>query len=206
MEEIIMTELVKNIISALTTIKTSFEGTSSGNIHSPIHNAQLIQEAELFRTTKQVLDNWQLRSTKVTVAGKELHMLYNPYVLRTHGFIYCAVQRYTRVVIVFYDDDFSKLSENSKSVILHHEVGHIVNESEIDSAGRIELVEVGECSKVEHDADSFAASILGIDPVITALQEMIEITSKNYSINRELPIKEFNMRIRYLRKKKINAD
>lgn len=95
------------------------------------------------------------------------------------GISSAAVSSYEGFNSFIYDDNFMKLSEGAKEFVYYHELGHVMlkhNEKQIeDPKVKKEYIKAGTKGQVhrfEHEADFFAAAVVGRWQALTALEEV----------------------------------
>ena len=95
------------------------------------------------------------------------------------GISSAAVSSYEGLNSFIYDDNFMKLSEGSKEFVYYHELGHVMlkhNEKQIEDPkvkkAYIKAGAKGQVHKFEHEADFFAAAVVGRWQALTALEEV----------------------------------
>ena len=78
-----------------------------------------------------------------------------------------------------YDDNFMQLSEGTKEFVYYHELGHVIlkhNEKQLEDPkvkkAYIKATAKGQVHKFEHEADFFAAKMVGKWQALTALEEV----------------------------------
>lgn len=138
----------------------------------------------------------------VTVKDDTLNVSYNPYmqvVLRSMGGIACVINNTNEVYV---DNRFRQMSKSTQYGILCHEMGHR-HHGHVAEKGyaikRLLHIMRGEVLKMELEADNYAASVIGINEMIEALQEMCTYV---HGFSR----KEVKLRIKQLEKKRKEVD
>ena len=132
----------------------------------------------------------------VIIDDNELHVSYNPYMqlfTNSMGSIACIINGTNEVYV---DNRYRNMSASTQYAILCHEMGHRYNKhvAKKDYAiNRIKHIMHGQVLNMELEADAYAASIVGTDAMISALQEL---GTYLHGISK----KEINLRINHLRK------
>ena len=132
----------------------------------------------------------------IIIQDNELHVSYNPYIqllTNSMGSIACIINGTNEVYV---DNRYRNMSVSTQYAILCHEMGHRYHNHASKKGyamARIKHVMYGQVLKMELEADAYAASVVGTDAMITALQEL---GSYLHGISK----KEINLRINYLRK------
>lgn len=95
------------------------------------------------------------------------------------GISSAAVYRVAGFNTFMYDDNFMQLTEETKAFVYYHELGHVVlkhNEKQIEDAkikkAYRKAAAKGQVHKFEHEADFFAAKMVGKWQALTALEEV----------------------------------
>lgn len=132
----------------------------------------------------------------IIINDDELHVSYNPYMqlfTNSMGSIACIINGTNEVYV---DNRYRNMSASTQYAILCHEMGHRYN-NHVAKKGyainRIKHIMHGQVLNMELEADAYAASIVGTDAMITALQELATYL---HGISK----KEINLRINHLRK------
>ena len=132
----------------------------------------------------------------IIIDDNELHVSYNPYIqlfTNSMGSIACIINDTNEVYV---DNRYRNMSTSTQYAILCHEMGHRYynHVAKKDYAiNRIKHVIHGNVLKMELEADTYAASIIVTNAMISALQELATYL---HGISK----KEINLRINYLRK------
>lgn len=132
----------------------------------------------------------------VVINDNELHVSYNPYMqlfTNSMGSIACIINGTNEVYV---DNRYRNMSASTQYAILCHEMGHRHNNHVANkdyAINRIKHIMHGQVLNMELEADAYAASIVGTDAMITALQELATYL---HGISK----KEINLRINHLRK------
>ena len=138
----------------------------------------------------------------IKIKDDTLQVSYNPYmqvILRSMGGIACVINDTNEVYV---DDRFRRMSKSTQYAILCHEMGHRHHGHTAGKGYAIKKifnVMHGKVLDIELEADNYAASIVGIDAMIEALQEMCTYV---HGLSR----KEANLRIKHLEKKRKEVD
>ena len=93
---------------------------------------------------------------------------------------------------IFVDNDFFNLSENAKTFILEHELGHLKDfnnnkykPSKLNNLFRI-IVALFSVQKSEQSADKNAVEIIGKENAVKALEEIKNIFSNSFINKHEI--------------------
>ena len=132
----------------------------------------------------------------VVINDNELHVSYNPYMqlfTNSMGSIACIINGTNEVYV---DNRYRSMNTSTQYAILCHEMGHRYY-NHVAKKGyameRIKYIMHGNVLNMELEADAYAASIVGTDAMISALQEL---GTYLHGISK----KEINLRINHLRK------
>ena len=134
----------------------------------------------------------------IKIKDDTLNVSYNPYmqvILRSMGGIACVINDTNEVYV---DNRFRRMSKSTQYAVLCHEMGHR-HYGHVAKKGyaikRIVNVMHGKVLKMELEADNYAASVIGINEMIEALQELCTYV---HGLSRQ----EVKLRIKYLEKKR----
>lgn len=153
---------------------------------------------------KQLIENAAIRISGlvpkaddvVIINDNELHVSYNPYLqlfTNTMGSIACIINDTNEVYV---DNRYRSMSKSTQYAILCHEMGHKYHNHTVNkwyAVNRIKHAVCGQVLNIELEADAYAASIVGTNAMISALQEL---NTYLHGIAK----KEVNLRINHLRK------
>lgn len=132
----------------------------------------------------------------IPIDDMDMKVIFNPYVHLIRGGLGC-IAAVTSGGYVFVDNTFNNLSSNTKSVILHHEMGHIKS---MHCPGvtylfdRLKGIINGKVLPMELEADRYACDKLGKKAVISGLKELRKHVSSL------LAKREITLRIKVLTK------
>lgn len=132
----------------------------------------------------------------IVINDNELHVSYNPYLqllTNSMGSIACIINGTNEVYV---DNRYRNMSTSTQYAILCHEMGHRYHNHTAKKGYAIErfkCVMCGQVLNIELEADAYAASIIGVNAMISALQEL-------GTYLHGIAKKEVNLRINHLRK------
>ena len=135
----------------------------------------------------------------VVINDNELHVSYNPYIqllTNSMGSIACIINDTNEVYV---DNRYRSMSASTQYAILCHEMGHRYHNHTANkwyAVNRIKYIACGKVLNMELEADEYAASIIGTNAMISALQEL-------GTYLHGIAKKEINLRINHLRKEVI---
>ena len=128
---------------------------------------QLIDDAVTFAMGMYIMMPRQDEVRSLTEDDDNLYVTeYNPYMLLVAKATVAANFGYMdymgkRLTIIFTDNRFESMDKKSQRAIIAHEIGHTM--SNHSAAHNMRTL------KKEHQADTYAASIVGIDNMVAAL-------------------------------------
>lgn len=133
-------------------------------------DVNLIDDAVNFAMGMYIMMPRQDEVKSLTCDGNNLYVAeYNPYMLLVAKATVAANFGYSeyygkRLTYIFVDNRFKSLSIDSQRAIIAHEIGHTM--SNHSAAHNLRTI------KKEHQADTYATSIVGADTMISALSKI----------------------------------
>lgn len=146
---------------------------------------EMIQDASLAMYGQEV---YGIAPEKiVNVDGTEMYIIFNPYMMVVCSTnIAMSVPNNNSVIV---DADFMKLSEDTQTFIVAHEIGHLKNGHKGKQFKRMFATE--DSLRIEYEADEYAMRVVGYDAAVKALKEVTSYVSY-------MARKEIHKRIRHL--------